>query len=63
MTLTAVIYPPDHYCTNTQCDRPRKGRKLQKVDQTKGILYTLDNGVHPAWIIRYQCEGMSTMKV
>lgn len=55
----AAIYPPHNYCMNTGiCDRANKGRKLQKVDQTRGVLYTLD-GVFPVWVIRFQCEGNS----
>ena len=53
----ASLYPPFDYCPNNGCDRRRKGLKLQKVDQTRAVLYTLDKGVCPAWIIRLQCEG------
>lgn len=54
------MYPPVTYCTDSLCNRPTKGLKLQKTDQTQGVLYTLDNGVRPVWVIRFQCEGMSS---
>ncbi|KIJ92692.1 hypothetical protein K443DRAFT_13403 [Laccaria amethystina LaAM-08-1] len=41
----ASLYPPVKYCTNDLCDRRMKGLKLQKTDQTHGILYTLDKGI------------------
>jgi hypothetical protein len=49
-----------NYCTNSQCNRPTKSLKLQKTDQTQGVLYTLDKGVRPVWVIRFQCEGASS---
>jgi len=57
--LVASLYPPVNYCTNDICDRRTKCLKLQKTDQTHGILYTLDKGIRPVWVIRFQCEGMS----
>ncbi|KDR67274.1 hypothetical protein GALMADRAFT_283614 [Galerina marginata CBS 339.88] len=51
------VYPPFAYCPSSNCDRKMKGLKLQKVDQTEVVLYTLDKGVCPAWAIRLQCEG------
>ncbi|EDR02614.1 uncharacterized protein LACBIDRAFT_308276 [Laccaria bicolor S238N-H82] len=53
------LYPPVNYCTDSLCDRPKKDLKLQKADQTQGVLYTLD-GVRPVWVIRFQCEGCQT---
>lgn len=58
--LIAPLYPPVHYCMNDQCNRTTKGVKLQKTDQTQGVLYTLDKGVRPIWVIRLQCVGMSS---
>ncbi|KAF8186294.1 hypothetical protein BJ912DRAFT_1022838 [Pholiota molesta] len=55
-----VIYPPQHYCTNSGCSRNSKGLKLNKVEQTRAILYTLDRGACPAWIVKYFCEGCQT---
>ncbi|KAF8815547.1 hypothetical protein BYT27DRAFT_7225037 [Phlegmacium glaucopus] len=49
------LYPPVNYCINGQCKPAAKGLKLQKMDQTQGVLYTLDKGVHPVWVIRFQC--------
>lgn len=48
-----------NYCTNSECGHPLKGRKLQKADQTQAILYTLDKGALPVWVVRFQCEGGS----
>ncbi|KAF8807013.1 hypothetical protein BYT27DRAFT_7292820 [Phlegmacium glaucopus] len=55
-----ALYPPMKYCTNNQCNRQAKGLKLQKADQTQAILYTLDKGALPVWVIRFQCEGCQT---
>ncbi|KAF8809420.1 hypothetical protein BYT27DRAFT_7254557 [Phlegmacium glaucopus] len=49
------LYPPVNYCINGQCKPAAKGLKLQKTDQTQGVLYTLDKGVHPVWVITFQC--------
>ncbi|KAF8152442.1 hypothetical protein B0H34DRAFT_800873 [Crassisporium funariophilum] len=54
------LYPPFNYCTNGLCNRPTKGLKLQKTDQTQGVLYTLDKGVRPVCAIRFQCKGCQT---
>jgi hypothetical protein len=51
------LYPPIIYCSDTECNRQGKGLKLQKADQTRAVIYTLDKGVCPAWVIRLQCEG------
>lgn len=51
---SAVLYPPHTCCTNTVCDQKLNGWKLQKVDQTHGVLYTLDKGVCLVW--NMDCE-------
>ena len=55
--FSVSIYPPVIYCLDTGCNWQGKGLKLQKVDQTHTVLYTLNKGVCPAWVIRLQCEG------
>src|SRR5882757_6172869 len=57
MVFLASIYPPVNYCTNEECYSHLKGLKLQKTEQTKAILYILDKGPCPAWVVRFQCEG------
>lgn len=47
-----------HYCANPDCERTKKGLKLQKLNQKEGILYTLDRGACPTWIISLECQGI-----
>ncbi|KAF8157692.1 hypothetical protein BJ912DRAFT_1026825 [Pholiota molesta] len=54
------LYPPISYCSTAHCNREERGLKLQKTDYTQGILYTLDKGACPVWVIRLQCEGCQT---
>jgi len=60
--VIASLYPLVNYCTDSLCNQPMKGLKLQKTDQTQGILYTL-NSVCPVWVIRFQCESSFLQKV
>jgi len=52
-----VLYPPSHSCTNSDCERAKKGLKLQKMEQTKAIFYTIDQGACPAWAVKLFCQG------
>jgi hypothetical protein len=59
--LLDVIYPPSQFCTNENCKQMRLKQKLQKVEQRKGILYTLDKGACPIWIMKLYCHGRPTI--
>jgi len=51
------LYPPQHHCLNTDCDRRRRGLTLKKTDPRQAVLYTLSGGVLPVWDVPLYCEG------
>ncbi|KIM40260.1 hypothetical protein M413DRAFT_413790 [Hebeloma cylindrosporum] len=55
-----VLYPPSHLCMNSDCERAKKGLKLQKMEQTKAIFYTIDQGACPAWAVKLFCQDCKT---
>lgn len=44
-------------CLNTDCMRNNKGKMLRKSEQRQAVLFTLDQGVLPAWSVHLYCEG------
>jgi CxC5 like cysteine cluster associated with KDZ transposases len=51
------LYPPQHHCLNTDCDRRRRGLTLKRTDPRQAVLYTLGEGVLPVWDVPLYCEG------
>ncbi|THU87679.1 hypothetical protein K435DRAFT_821866 [Dendrothele bispora CBS 962.96] len=53
-----TVYPPSLFCTNTSgCDRttPLKQEKMRQV-----VLFTLTDGVQPAWAVNLVCPNCNT---
>ncbi|KAF8064136.1 hypothetical protein FPV67DRAFT_1671883 [Lyophyllum atratum] len=51
-----VLYPPVLTCTEDNCPKARQRQKLQKAEQWKAILYTLDRGAVPMWAVHLYCD-------
>ena len=44
---------------NAECDRTQRHMRLQKAVQRQGVLYTLNDGACPVWVVKLYCEGLS----
>src|ERR1700722_2914027 len=59
LASSQTLYPPSHQCQNADCNRNSRGLRLQKAEQHQGVLYTLNDGSLPVWVIRLYCQGVS----
>ncbi len=48
------IYPPNHNCANLNCQNPNP---LKKEEQRQVVVYTLSDGVQPAWNVHLYCAS------
>jgi len=48
------IYPPNDTCTNPNCGNPNP---LKKEEQRQAVVYTLSDGVQPAWNVHLYCAS------
>ncbi|KAJ7104650.1 hypothetical protein C8R44DRAFT_639958 [Mycena epipterygia] len=53
-----TMYPPSHHCTNSNCGRHKH---LTKAEMRQVVVYTLGNGVVPAWEVQLYCRDCNTM--
>ena len=54
---TRNLWPPHLHCTNPDCTRTGKGRKLQTTKPQQAILYTVAHGPIPVYSMRLECSG------
>jgi hypothetical protein len=53
-----TIYPLQQTCENIHCPKRLKCNTLKKAEQREAVLYTLDKGALPAYVVHLYCEGM-----
>ncbi|KAF6758035.1 hypothetical protein DFP72DRAFT_808407 [Ephemerocybe angulata] len=51
------LLPPFRSCSNHGCTRTERGLRMNKVEQRRVVLLTLDRGAVPATSIHLYCEG------
>lgn len=52
-----TLYPPQHTCTNSSCERSQSGQLLKKEEQRQAVLYTLDKGAIPVRSVHLYCDS------
>ncbi|KAJ6456276.1 hypothetical protein C8R47DRAFT_996327, partial [Mycena vitilis] len=53
-----TVYPPTRVCTNGAC--PRLASTLTRAEQRQVVVYTLAQGVRPAWSVHLACPHCRT---
>jgi hypothetical protein len=54
LTAALTLYPPNSVCINPDCANIAP---LKKEEQRKAVVYTLSNGVQPAWNVHVYCPS------
>lgn len=55
-----VLYPPNTHCVNSSCTNTAP---LKDVEQRSVVLFTLADGVQPAWSIHLSCPSELTSDI
>ncbi|KAJ7089594.1 hypothetical protein C8R44DRAFT_892286 [Mycena epipterygia] len=54
---STTLFPPSHHCQNLHCTRTNP---LRKAESRQIVIYTLGNGVLPAWAVHLYCPDCNT---
>ncbi|KAH6901611.1 hypothetical protein BKA70DRAFT_1435986 [Coprinopsis sp. MPI-PUGE-AT-0042] len=54
------LYPPYQYCPKEGCPRTAGGMRFTRAQQREVVLFTLADGVLPAWSVHLECESCAT---
>lgn len=60
LAAALTLYPPNIVCINPDCANIVP---LKKEEQRKAVVYTLSNGVQPAWNVHVYCPSMCEVLV
>ncbi|PBK85238.1 hypothetical protein ARMGADRAFT_1048099 [Armillaria gallica] len=55
------LYPPIRSCTNALCPHIGNEIKLQSVAQCQALLFTIDHGPVPVWVVHFMCNACGTI--